>query len=103
MLPEAVRCALLPQGLRERLRVLTLGGWSAYQVRSRLAEGVAAAWLAEANGPEIVRERALIEAVRVELMALVNTGAARRRASSYGVDLRSKGQRAAIVDVYRLT
>ena len=103
MLHDAVRCALLPQGLRERLRVLTVGGWSAAQVRGRLSEAAAAEWLASASGPAIVQERALIEAVRVELLALVGAGVAKRTATTYSVELRSKGQRQAVVDVFRLT
>ncbi|GDX78484.1 hypothetical protein LBMAG42_02950 [Deltaproteobacteria bacterium] len=103
MLHDAVRCALLPQGLRERIRVLTVGGWSAVQVRSRLSDEAASAWLASATGPAIVKERALIEAVRIELLALVSSGAAKRTATTYGVELRSKGQRQAVVDVFRLT
>lgn len=103
MLRDAVACALLPQGWRERLRVATVGGWSAAQVRGRLSDEAAAAWLASATGPPIVQERALIEAVRVDLLALVISGVATRRVTTYGVELRSKGQRQAVVDVFRLT
>lgn len=100
--PTDVLNALRPRNLRERARARLVGGWSAVQVRERLSEPVAAAWLAENPGEPVVQARRLVEAVRSALLALATEGRVERRASSYGMELRSKGGRAVVVDVFRL-
>ncbi len=101
--PTDVLNALRPRTLRERVRARLVGGWSAVQVRERLAEPVAAAWFIEHPGEPVVQARRLVDAVRSTLLTLTNEGKVERRASSYGVELRSKGGRAVVVDVFRLT
>ena len=101
---EVVLAALRPKGLRERARALILGGWSAMQIRARLAEPVGEPVPAgDFEEASFLRERALVEATRAELLALVHEGRVFRSTSSYGVELRSKGHRQAVLDVFRLT
>ena len=77
---EAVRAALAPRGLRERLRLRLAGGWTVPQLAER-------AGLDE-------------DAVRAALAAL--GPAVRRRASKVQVYVAGKGHRDVLVDVWRL-
>lgn len=74
------------------------------QIRERLAERRSET---ESAGDSLEaclrRERALVAAIRVELLALTLEGSVFRSTSSYGVELRSKGHRHAVLDVFRLT
>lgn len=89
-LRKAVLQALQPRNLRERARVAILGGFTAVQVLERLPEGVA------------FGERRALDAVAAELRGLVEAGQVRRRTSSYGAELRGKGHRKVLVDLYRI-
>ncbi len=101
-LVEAVLAALRPCSLGEAVRASLIGGWSAAQVVERLTETARAAGLAAFEGEPIVQERRLRTSVHALLVELAVAGRVRRRASRYGVELRSKGHRHAVVDVFRL-
>lgn len=102
MLTQAIVEALRPRGLPERARTRMVGGWTALQVRERLAPDAVEAWLAAQPGERDVAERRLVDAVRTALLGLVAEGRAVRRASRFSVDLRSKGARDVLVDLFRL-
>ena len=72
------------------------------QVRGRLPDAWVSTWKAEQAGVDVVVERRLVEEVRTTLLALTTEGRVRRRTSNYGVELRSKGGRAVVVDIFRL-
>ncbi len=98
----AVLCALAPRSTGERVRCWVVGGWTAWQVLERLEPDEVADWLAAEEGELIVNQRRLATAVHTTLVELAAAGRVRRRASRYGVELRSKGHRHAVVDVFRL-
>lgn len=101
MLADAVLTALRPRSVGERVRVRLTGGWTALQVRERLPPEAVASWLAaQPGGPEVANRR-LIEAVRDALVGLVAAGRAHRRTSRLAVELRSKGSRDVVVDLFR--
>lgn len=101
-LAAAVLAALRPRSLAERARGVLVGGWSARQVLERLKPEEREAGLAALEGDPIVRERRLATEVHSTLVSLTAEGRVQRRASRYGVELRSKGHRHAVVDVFRL-
>lgn len=102
-LVEAVLAALRPRTLGEAVRAALIGGWSAAQVVERLSEEARSAGLAAFEGEPIVQDRRLRTAVHAALVELAVAGRVKRRVSRYGVELRSKGHRHAVVDVFRLT
>ena len=102
MQPDPILTALRPRSVREALRVRLVGGWSAVQVCGRLDPEEVRRWKADQQGESVVIDRRLVEAVRAALLALCAAGRVQRRTSGYGVELRSKGARAVVVDVFRL-
>jgi hypothetical protein len=101
-LSEALVVALRPRTVGERVRARIVGGWSARQVLARLPSDLVAAWVAGGGEDPIVRERRLADAVHAALLDLTHGGQVRRQVARYGVELRSKGHRYAVVDVFRL-
>lgn len=102
MQPDPILTALRPRSVREALRVRLVGGWSPVQVCERIDPEEVRRWKADQPGEDIVIERRLVDAVRTALLSLCATGQVRRTTSRYGVELRSKGARAVVVDVFRL-
>ena len=100
-LGAAVFAALTPRSPRERARSWLIGGWTARQVLERLPAPVVEAWMQAGEGDPIVRQRRLATAVHTLLVTMAAAGRVRRRSSRYGVELKSKGLRHAVVDVFR--
>lgn len=94
-LREAVLAALEPRGVRERLRTRIAGGYTALQVYERLHPDARAAL---AGGDA----RAGVEAVHRTLRALATDGRVAHGRSSFGAELKGKGYRSVLVDVYRV-
>jgi hypothetical protein len=88
--------ALRPRGLRERL----LPGLSAGQVYARLPAEIQEKIGGE--GPFVVQQRRGIDQVYRRLKELVLLGRLRSRPASLWMNLRSKGHRSAVVDLYSL-
>jgi hypothetical protein len=98
----AALAALRPGGWKERARARIVGGWTVVQVRERIAADAASAFLAGVDGPEVVRERALVESLRRTLLDLAGEGKVVRTAARYSTVLNTKGERGMLVDLFRL-
>jgi hypothetical protein len=90
---DALLDALRPRGLRERLRLRTVGGWTAAQVYTRLADDARAT---------LAGERWPVEVVHRALLALVEAGRVHRARVRWAMELNTKGMRGMVVDVFRL-
>lgn len=90
---EAVLRALRPAGLREAVRLRLGGGYTAMQVVERIP-GVAT--------DDLVAARAEVERVRQALLELAADGRVIRTRSTFAAELKSKGYRGVVVDVFRL-
>jgi hypothetical protein len=88
--------ALRPRGLRERL----LPGLSAVQVYERLPPEIREEIGGE--GPSVVQQRRGVDLVYRRLKELAGLGKLRSRTASLWMNLRSKGHRNAVVDLYSL-
>lgn len=98
--------ALQPNGLRERARFLISPGFSAQQVFERLPAAVQAELCAGGDersvADPIVARRKAVDLIYRTLNRLAETGQVARRKVAYGVELKSKGQRGVLVDVYHV-
>lgn len=92
-LTDAVLLALRPAGVREAIRLRLGGGYTAMQVVERIP-GVATT--------DLVAARAEVERVRQALLALAAEGRVIRTRSTFAAELKSKGYRGVVVDVFRL-
>lgn len=88
--------AARPRNLRERWS----RGFTARQVLERLAPE-AQEELRGAEGPEVLRERRAIDQVYRALVALATVGRVQRRQAGFWIELRSKGHRGAVVDLFK--
>ncbi|HNH46132.1 MAG TPA: hypothetical protein PKY30_03785 [Myxococcota bacterium] len=96
MTDDDLYAALQPRGLRERL----FPGLSAGQVYERLAPEIREEISGE--GPSVVQQRRGIDQVYRRLKELARQGKLRSRTASLWMNLRSKGHRSAVVDLYSL-
>lgn len=90
---ETILAALRPAGLREALRLRLGGGYTAMQVVERIP-GVAT------DDPVVAR--AEVERVRRLLLNLSMEGRVVRSRSTFAAELKGKGYRGVVVDVFRL-
>lgn len=97
-LDAALRAALAPRGLAERVRLGLGRGFTALQVWERLPAPVRATL----GDEEPVAVRAGVERVRRRLDALAATGDVLRARERMTVPINTKGPRDVLVDVYRL-
>lgn len=106
-LADAIRLALAPSGLRERVKLRVAGGWTARQVFERLDEAPRSALLASCareggaddQGQEV--QRAAVDKVYRALLDLSAAGGAERKQVQYTMTLNTKGPRDMLVDVFR--
>ncbi len=96
-LEEAVRDAVLPRSLRERVRLRWSGGWTASQVLERLPVGT----VLPADATSQVAQRAAVDQVYRTLLALAEAGQLQRKKVTYTMDVNTKGPRDMLVDVFR--
>lgn len=97
-LPAAVRLALAPAGIAERVRLRLSQGWTAKQIWERLDEA-ARQELLRATGED---QRRAIDRVYRVLLELSEAGGARRSQVKYTMRLNTKGPRDMLVDVFVL-
>jgi hypothetical protein len=95
---DALLRALSPRTVGERLRLWIGGGWTVVQVLERLDDETRRAL---GEGDDVVASRLAVGRLRDYLLGLVNRGLVRRKTSRYGIELKSKGQRAVVVDLFR--
>ena len=93
---ETLLTAARPRTLRERLG----RGFTARQVLERLPETVQAE-LRSGGGAEVVQERRAINQVYRALVELATIGRVKRRQAGFWVELKSKGHRGAVVDLFK--
>lgn len=106
-LVDAIRSALAPRGVVERVKLRVAGGWTARQVFERLDAPARGALLARCareggaddQGQEL--QRAAVDAVYRALLALGAAGEAHRTQVQYTMTLNTKGPRDMLVDVFR--
>ena len=90
--------AVRARSVRERARLVWTGGWSVVQVFERLdARGQAQF----GSSDDVVDRRRAVETVRARLLALVESGALLRKTAVYSAELKSKGPRDVVVDLFR--
>jgi len=98
----AVHEALRPRGLRERVRLRWLGGFTAPQLLARLPDALHDQLL-EGEENLTLAERRAVHAVTFALDVLVQRGQVGRHRASLNKEIRGQGLRGFKVDVYRLT
>ena len=103
----AIRDAVRPHGLTERVKLRIAGGWTARQVFERLSPTAQTALLDTCDrtlnrvdgGQEV--QRAAVDRVYRALLGLHETGELTRTKVQYTMTLNTKGPRDMLVDVFR--
>jgi len=104
---DAIRAALAPSGVVERVKLRVAGGWTARQVFERMDPAARSTLLASCaredgaddQGQEV--QRAAVDKVYRALLALGAAGGAERKQVQYTMTLNTKGPRDMLVDVFR--
>lgn len=103
----AIRLAVRPHGLVERIKLRIAGGWTARQVFERLSPPARSALLAACDrpGPAVDGgqevQRAAVDRVYRALLGLNGSGELHRKKVQYSMTLNTKGPRDMLVDVFR--
>ena len=106
-LVDAIRVAIRPSGLVERVKLRVAGGWTARQVFERLDDTVRRTLLERCDRPDGAVDqgqevqRAAVDVVYRARLALSAAGGAHRTKVQYTMTLNTKGPRDMLVDAFR--
>ena len=102
-LRTAIRAAVAPHGLVERVKLGISGGWTARQVYERLgsAEKASLVGTSTVSSGSQESQRAGVDRVYRVLLELSDAGELRRKKVQYTMTLNTKGPRDMLVDVFR--
>jgi hypothetical protein len=105
MLPDAVLDALKPDSFKERLKLRISGGRTAKEVLERLEPALRESLIGPIVGEDVERvvgTRKAIDQIQKTLIELSQQDKLLRSQRSAWVELKSKGHRSVVVDVFRL-
>lgn len=104
-LESAIMAVLSPMSLKDRVKFRLSGGLSAREVLDRLPSGLREGLVGEAalHDPEnVLGQRRAVDGVQRALIGLVQQERLVRSQRSAWVELKSKGHRSVVVDVFRV-